>query len=93
MLWCTGIEMARRRGHLKRSGGYYSPKALSDIAADFETQTPQLGPAPENYASSVQLRLWCGQNRNRCYITEWCLNGGVSQSIGSAAKGITNTAR
>jgi hypothetical protein len=25
------------------------------------------------YASSVELRAWCEQNRNRIYIPEWLL--------------------
>jgi len=30
----------------------------------------KLGLAEQNYATSVQLRRWCEQNRNRCYIPE-----------------------
>ena len=28
---------------------------------------------PEIYTSSRELRTWCKQNRNRCYVPEWLL--------------------
>ena len=77
--------MARRKGNPRWSSGYYSPKVRSAIATDFETQAAQLGLTPENYASSVQLRRWCEQNRNRCYIPEWLLEAwkiSVNQDLG-----------
>jgi len=37
-------------------------------------QVTQLQLTPEAYVFSDQLRGWCKQNRNRCYIPEWLLN-------------------
>lgn len=37
-------------------------------------QVTQLRLAPEAYVHSGELRIWCEQNRNRCYIPEWLLN-------------------
>ena len=65
--------MARRRGNPKWSSGYYCPEVRPAIATDFEAEVSQLGLTPETYASSVQLRRWCEQNRKRCYIPEWLL--------------------
>ena len=43
------------------------------LVTEFELRARQLHLAPEMYASSRELRLWCEQNRNRVYIPEWLL--------------------
>jgi hypothetical protein len=40
---------------------------------EFEMQVRQLQLTPEMYTSSRELRTWCEQNRNRCYVPEWLL--------------------
>jgi len=44
------------------------------LATEFEMQVRQLQLTPETYTSSAELRNWCKQNRNRCYIPEWLLD-------------------
>jgi hypothetical protein len=39
----------------------------------FEMQVTQLRLAPEGYVCSPELRTWCEENRNRCYVPEWLL--------------------
>jgi hypothetical protein len=43
------------------------------LATEFELRVRQLQLTAEMYASSVELRTWCEQNRNRLYIPEWLL--------------------
>ena len=43
------------------------------LATEFELRVRRLQLTPEMYTSSVELRLWCQQNRNRIYIPEWLL--------------------
>jgi hypothetical protein len=43
------------------------------LATEFELRVKQLQLTPEIYASSRELRAWCEQNRNRCYVPEWLL--------------------
>jgi hypothetical protein len=43
------------------------------LATEFELQVKHLHLAPEKYASSRELRLWCVGNKNRIYIPEWLL--------------------
>jgi hypothetical protein len=47
--------------------------AVPALPTEFELRVRQLQLTPEMYASSVDLRTWCEQNRNRCYIPEWLL--------------------
>jgi hypothetical protein len=42
-----------------------------------EFKLGQLQLAPEDCASSHQLRSWCLKHRNRCYIPEWLLGACV----------------
>jgi hypothetical protein len=42
-------------------------------ATEFEWKLQELGLTNETCVSSVQLRNWCAQNKNRCYIPEWLL--------------------
>ena len=43
------------------------------LPTEFELRVRQLQLTPEMYTSSVALRAWCKQNRNRVYIPEWLL--------------------
>ena len=43
------------------------------MPSEFEIEAKRLRLTPESYVSSVQLRIWCQRNRNRCYIPEWLL--------------------
>ncbi len=43
------------------------------MPSEFEMQAKRLGLTPDKYAGSDQLREWCKQNRNRCYVPEWLL--------------------
>jgi hypothetical protein len=47
--------------------------ATPDLPTQFEMQIEQLGLTPETYAHSEELRSWCKENRNRCYVPEWLL--------------------
>lgn len=40
---------------------------------EFELQAQQLGLNADDYASSEQLRRWCANNQDRCYVPEWLL--------------------
>jgi hypothetical protein len=40
----------------------------------FEIQVRRLRLTPDVYASSDELRSWCKQNKNRCYVPEWLLD-------------------
>ena len=40
---------------------------------EFELQVHRLGLSEDGYASSDELRRWCAQNRDRCYVPEWLL--------------------
>ena len=46
---------------------------MSALATEFELQVRQLRLAAEMYTSSVELRVWCEQNRNCVYVPEWLL--------------------
>jgi hypothetical protein len=43
------------------------------FATEFELQVRQLQLTAGTYTSSLELRAWCEQNRNRLYIPEWLL--------------------
>lgn len=54
-----------------------------NIATQFEIRVRHLHLAPTMYVNSVELRRWCEQNKNRCYIPEWLLEAwGMSVEIG-----------
>jgi len=46
---------------------------LPATATEFELLVKKLGLAQQAYVGSRQLRDWCKQNKNRCYIPEWLL--------------------
>ena len=64
--------MTRKRGN-PNWGRPIPPTAA--LATEFELRVRQLQLTPEMYTSSVELRNWCRQNRNRVYIPEWLLEG------------------
>ena len=66
------IPVARTRKRGNPNWGRPVPPAPA-LATEFELQARRLHLAPEKYASSRELRLWCEQNRNRVYIPEWLL--------------------
>jgi hypothetical protein len=53
--------------------GEKPPLAPASPSTEFELQARRLGLAEGDYASSDQLRGWCAQNRDRCYVPEWLL--------------------
>jgi hypothetical protein len=60
----------RRRGN--PNWGRPMPLAPA-LATEFELQVRHLHLTPEMYISSIELREWCKENRNRIYIPEWLL--------------------
>ena len=40
----------------------------------FEIEVRRLHLTAEQYVVSAELRRWCEENRNRCYIPEWLLD-------------------
>jgi hypothetical protein len=60
----------RKRGN-PNWGRPISP--LLALPTEFEMEVRQLQLMAEMYTSSVELRTWCEQNRNRVYIPEWLL--------------------
>jgi hypothetical protein len=62
--------LRRRRGN--PNWGRPIPAAPA-LATEFELRVRQLQLTAEMYASSLELRTWCKQNRNRCYVPEWLL--------------------
>ncbi len=49
------------------------PGPVPVAATEFELQVRRLGLTKQAYAGSVELRIWCERNRNRCYVPEWLL--------------------
>jgi hypothetical protein len=45
----------------------------SVLCTEFEMQVRRLQLTQEYYVVSPELRTWCEENRNRCYIPEWLL--------------------
>ena len=43
------------------------------LATEFERQARRLDLAPDMYATSRELRIWCERNKNRVYVPEWLL--------------------
>ena len=45
----------------------------------FETLAGELSLTAETYFESLELRRWCHDNRNKCYVPEWLLKAwGIS---------------
>jgi hypothetical protein len=64
------VAHSRKRGN--PNWGRPMPPAPA-LATEFELRVRRLQLTPGTYASSVELRTWCKQNRNRIYIPEWVL--------------------
>jgi len=47
--------------------------AVPALPTEFELRVRQLQLTAGMYTSSAELRAWCEQNRNRCYVPEWLL--------------------
>jgi hypothetical protein len=62
--------LRRKRGN--PNWGHPIPPAPA-LATEFDLRVGQLRLSPEMYTSSLELRTWCEQNRNRCYVPEWLL--------------------
>jgi hypothetical protein len=43
------------------------------LPTEFELRARHLRLTARMYSSSHELRIWCQQNRNRCYVPEWLL--------------------
>ena len=63
-------NMTRRRGN---SNWGRPNRSCPAVATAFELQVRDLQLTKETYASSAALRIWCEQNKDRCYIPEWLL--------------------
>ncbi len=64
--------MSGRYGNSGWSSG--QPAAVSPaLPSAFETRASELGLTAPTYAESRELRRWCQDNRNKCYIPEWLL--------------------
>ena len=75
----------RKRGN--PNWGRPMPPA-SVLSTEFEMQARQLQLTAEQYIVSAELREWCKENRNRCYIPEWLLkawNISVDADLSGAA--------
>ena len=60
----------RKRGN--PNWGRPIPSA-SVLPTEFELRVRHLQLTRRMYTSSRELRAWCEQNRNRCYVPEWLL--------------------
>jgi len=61
---------ARKRGN--PNWGHPTPLGPA-LPTEFDLQVRQLQLTAQMYTSSAELRAWCEQNRNRCYVPEWLL--------------------
>ncbi len=56
------------------------------LPTEFELRVRQLQLTARMYTSSRELRAWCEQNRNRCYVPEWLLKEwGISVDLSFGA--------
>ena len=65
------VALTRKRGNA--NWGKPIPFAPA-LPTEFELQVTQLQLRAGMYTSSAELRAWCEQNRNRCYVPEWLLD-------------------
>jgi hypothetical protein len=64
--------MSARHRNLGWSSG--QPAAVPPaIPSAFERRVDELGLTAPTYLESGELRRWCQDNRNKCYIPEWLL--------------------
>lgn len=45
------------------------------MPSEFEIEVKQLGLTLDRYPTSIESRMWCERNCNRCYVPEWLLEG------------------
>jgi hypothetical protein len=64
--------MPRRHGNLLWGSNAPLPVQFTGIC-DFEMYAQELGLREHEYAGSLELRRWCEEHMNRCYIPEWLL--------------------
>jgi hypothetical protein len=77
------LALTRQRGKPDWGG---PPRPGPAVATEFDLRVSQLQLTAEMYISSAELRAWCEQNRNRCYIPEWLLEEwGITVDPSSAA--------
>jgi hypothetical protein len=62
-------------GQKQKSSG--ANRAATNLPAaalgEFDRCATRLGLTEQQYASSAELRQWCEENLDRCYIPEWLL--------------------
>ena len=69
------------------------PPPIARTATEFELQVRKLGLTKETCATSAQLRAWCEQNKNRCYIPELLLEEwGIAVNVYTFPKSQPGTA-
>jgi hypothetical protein len=62
---------SRKRGN--PNWGQPQTAPLAAMPTEFELHTKSLRLTEKQYANSNELRAWCKQNKNRCYVPEWLL--------------------
>ena len=66
--------MAKAMGRRRGNPNWGRPVAPTPIlATEFEQQVQRLGLTKQTCVDSTQLRKWCEQNCDRCYVPEWLL--------------------
>jgi len=63
----------RRRGN-PNWGKPVLPSSVLRHPTEFDMQVRRLALTRDMLVHSTELRRWCAQNRNRCYIPEWLLD-------------------
>jgi hypothetical protein len=82
MIGAMAIPVARTRKRGNPNWGRPMPAAPA-LPTEFEVRARQLQLTVEMYPSSRELRTWCQQNRNRCYVPEWLLKEwGITVDLG-----------
>ena len=64
--------MVRRRGNGGWTNGF-GAKRQPKVPTEFELCITRLGLTEQSCSESRELRIWCKENRHRCYIPEWLL--------------------
>jgi len=69
----TGKAPARTRKRGNPNWGQPQSTPLPATPTEFELHTKSLRLTEKQYVRSNELRVWCKQNKNRCYVPEWLL--------------------
>ena len=64
--------MPRKRENANWASGIVMP-VRSTMPTEFEKRMGELRLTNHTCAGSDELRGWCTDNRNRCYVPEWLL--------------------